>query len=363
MKYIFRISVIMLPIITLLLVACGRSSQPVVQSSNPIMVVTATATGENTDGISFSGQLASSQTAQLSTRLMGSITAVLVKVGDKVRKGQLLATVSANDMQARAAQTTAAIAEAEANLANAKKDFDRFTQLYQKQSASAKELDNVTLQYNAAKARVEAANQMRNEVSSMLGYTQIHAPFDGVVTQRMADVGDMASPGMPLVTIEQAGQLELNATVSEEDIARLVRGASATVSIRSINRSFQTTVSEISPSSQYNGGQYLVKLSVPANEREGLYAGMYANIWIPSSKTATSAGIHSVFVPLTSLVRKDQLIGLYTISSQGTALLRWIRIGKQSGDQVEVLSGLSLNEKFIVSAEGKLFNGVPIREK
>lgn len=294
---------------------------------------------------------------------MGTITMVAVEVGAVVKKGQLLATISSDDIRARVAQANAGVSEAEANLTSARKDLDRFTQLYQKQSASAKELDNITLQYNAAKARVEAATQMRQEANVMLGYSQLRAPFDGVVTQRNADVGDLASPGQPILTIEQSGELLVEATVSESDIAHISKTATAQVTIKSVGRQFSTRIVEMSASSRNNGGQYLVKLPVPAAERKGLYAGMYSSIFIPSSLSSTQATGHSILIPTSSLIRKDQLTGIYTISSRGTALLRWIRTGKEVGDYTEVLSGLAAGEKFISKAEGRLYNGAPVREK
>ena len=108
---------------------------------------------------------------------MGYITMLKVKAGDHVSKGQLLATISNQDMLAKRAQTDAMIAEAQASVNSAQKDLDRFTTLYKQQSATEKELDNVELQYNAAKSRLEAARQMRNEVNANLGYSHLTAPL------------------------------------------------------------------------------------------------------------------------------------------------------------------------------------------
>lgn len=268
-------------------------------------------------------------------------------------------------MVAKREQTSAAIAEAEANVKNAQKDFERFTNLYNKQSASAKELDNVTLQYNAAKARLEAASQMRNEVNALISYSSLTSPFDGVVTQRMADEGNMANPGMPLLVVEQNTALQVNATVSESQVGLLKKGGTAQVDVKAIGKTITCQVSEISPSSQLTGGQYEIRLSIPEKEKKDLYAGMYVNVFIPVSQPAnrpqTTSG--AILVPTSSLLQNDQLTGLYTISSNNTAILRWVRTGKTFGDQTEILSGLAASEKYIVKAEGKLYNGVPVTEK
>lgn len=363
MRHIKSLLGISLAAVFLFLSACGEKKHAEAKDiTAPVTVVVATPGGAVEGGISVSGKIEAQQTANISTRMMGTITRIYVKVGDKVRRGQLLAAISSQDIQAKQAQTNASIAEAQANVTNAQKDYDRFTNLYKKQSASAKELDNVTLQYNAAKARLEAATQMRNEVNAMLSYSSLTAPFDGVVTQRMADEGNMANPGMPLLTIEQNTQLEVSATVSESDINSIKKGDKAQVEVKAIGKTVECTISEISPSSQFTGGQYLVKLSIPEKEKKELYAGMYVNVFIPVTGKTTKENTAAILAPLSSLVNKDQLTGVYTISNSNTALLRWVRTGKIFADKIEILSGLAQHEKFIVSAEGKLYNGVPVKE-
>ncbi len=330
----------------------------------PIAVTMALPSGNEAGSSNISGQVESSQTANISTRVMGYITKLTVKVGDHVNAGQLIASISNNDMIAKRSQVDASITEAEAALKNAQKDYDRFTTLYKQQSATAKELDNVTLQYNAMKAKVESAKQMRNEVNAMLAYTSLTAPFAGTVTQKFADAGNMANPGMPIVTIEQSGTYQISASVPETEISQVKTGESVNVTIRSVERTFTGKITQINPSSQFTGGQYLIKISIPDNEKKGLYAGMYANIGIHTTSKSTlhSAG-NAVLVPVSAIVNKEQLTGLYTISSNNTALLRWVRLGKVYGDKIEVISGLDKNESFIVYAEGKLYNSAPVSIK
>lgn len=351
----------------LMLDACSSGSKktdgPVTEQA--ITVTVSAPAANNEQGLNISGQVEASQTANISTRVMGYITMLKVKVGDRVSKGQLLATISNQDLLAKRGQADALIAEAEAHVKSAKKDFDRFTVLYGQQSATAKEVDNVTLQYSAAKARLDGARQMRNEINAQLGYTSLTAPFSGIVTQKLADAGSMANPGMPILTIEQSGSYQVSAAVPENLISILKQGAVANITISAVNRTIVGTVSQINESSQYTGGQYMVKISIPDKDKQGLYAGMYANISIPAAAGTliNTNDDKAVMVPLQSIERRDQLTGIYTISSGKTALLRWIRLGKTYGNQVEVLSGLGKNEQFIISAEGKLYNGVPVKIK
>ena len=351
------------------LAACSSGEKKVTlsQKTEPAIVVTTAVPFTNETGASnISGQVESSQIANISTRVMGYITKLTVKVGDHVNAGQLIASISNNDMIAKRSQVDASITEAEAALKNAQKDFERFTELYKQQSATAKELDNVTLQYNAMKAKVEATKQMRNEVTAMLAYTSLTAPFAGTVTQKFADAGSMANPGMPIITIEQSGTYQISAAVPETEISQIKPGEAVTVSIRSIDKVFTGKITQINPSSQFTGGQYIIKISIPDIDKKGLYAGMYANIGITStgrSKDNNTETEGAILVPVSSIVNKDQLTGLYTISSNNTALLRWVRLGKTYGDKVEVISGLDKNESFITHAQGKLYNSTPVKIK
>lgn len=333
-------------------------------SVQPVSVTVSSPSVDTKQGISVSGKVESVHTAYISTRLMGIITRLDVKPGDRVRKGQVLATISSQDIQAKRAQADAMIAEAEANLQNATRDLDRFTVLYKQQSASAKELDNVTLQYNSAKARVQAAQQMKNEVNAMMGYATLTAPFSGTVTQKNAEAGTMANPGMPILAIEQGGVMQVSAAVPESEINRVVKGNPAEIEIKSTGKKISGKVVEINPSSQFTGGQYMVKVSIPNTDQAGVYSGMYVNVLLPlKAATADTAETGAILVPSSSLVIKDQLYGLYTISNNNTALLRMVRIGKTVGDRVEIVSGLARNEKYVISAEGKLYNGVPVKVK
>ena len=351
-------------LVTIISSCSSKKEEKTNTADSAILVAVASPSSNNSKELNFSGQIEASQTVNISTRIMGFITAINVKVGDHVNKGQLLVSISNDDIKAKRAQTDAMISEAEASFNNAKKDQDRFNNLYKQQSASAKELDNINLQYNSAKSRLEAARQMRNEVSAMMSYTQLTAPFSGIVSQKMMDAGSMASPGMPILTIEQAGVLQVSASVPENNIQQLQLGSKATVQIQSADKTFQSTVSQINPSSQFTGGQFIVKIKIPESAQKGLYAGMYANIAIPlKNAIAKTTNEDAVLVPLSAIENKNQLTGLYTVSSNNHALLRWVRLGKTYGDKVEVLSGLEKNENFIINAEGKLFNGASVKTK
>jgi len=328
-------------------------------NEEPVAVTLSTVSSGTQLAVLASGEVEAVQTANISTRVMGRITNIFVKVGDRVNKGQLLASVWDEDIKAKRAQADAMITEAEAAYATAQKDYDRFNNLYKQQSATAKELDNVALQYNSAKARVAAAKQMRTEVNANLSYSSLTAPFSGVVTQKQAEVGSIANPGMPILTIEQNGIFQVSASVAESDISKIHLGDVANIQIKSTGKSLDGKVVQINPSSQFTAGQYIVKISIPGTAKKEIYAGMFAGVSIPV-KDIPQVKNDAVLVPLSAIINRDELTGIYTVSGNNTALLRWIRLGKTYGDKAEVISGLSKDEKFIHSSESKLYNGAPV---
>lgn len=353
-----------LAVVLISITAC--SSKEKVETINntdaPILVSLATPQSNSNNSINVTGQVEASTAINVSTKVMGYITSMQVKVGDRVNKGQLLATINSDDIAAKKAQVNANISEAEAALKNAQKDVDRFTALYKQQSATDKELDNVTLQYQSVKAKLEMAKQMRNEVSTLFAYTNLNAPFSGIVTQKFVDAGSVANPGMPILTIEQEGTYQVSIAVPESNIAQVKQGLTANVFISSINKNIKGIVAQINQSSQFSGGQYIVKIAINDADKKGLYSGMYANVSmaLATKEVNTNAAI---LIPVSSIEKKNQLNGIYTVSNSNTALLRWIKLGKVYGDKVEVISGLDGNESFIINADGKLYNGAPIKVK
>jgi hypothetical protein len=166
---------------------------------------------------------------------------------------------------------------------------------------------------------------------------------------------------MPLVSIEDASRLQVTAMVSESDISNIQNRMAVKVVVKSINKEVAGKVVEVSGSAKNTGGQYLVKINLNQTDKS-ILSGMFVNVQFPiANKTETTVKSDKVMVPENALVRQGQLTGIYTVGNENVAILRWLRIGKTFGNQVEVLSGLSANEQYIVSAEGKLYNGAKVK--
>ena len=341
--------------------SCNSSSEEKQIDQTPAVTVTVStvAAADNSPFLTASGKIEAANSATLSTRMMGFVDKVHVNVGQKVTKGQLLVSINNSDLSAKQAQTTAGITEAQAAFNNAEKDYKRFQNLFADKSASQKELDDQLARFEMAKARLEGAKQMRNEVQSQFAYVNLRAPFNGVVTNKFIEAGDMASPGVPLISVEGPGNFEVTASVPESEISKIKSGTEVKVLVKSLNQTLTGSVTEVSSSARNTGGQYLVKVALDKTDTN-ILSGMYATVQFPIEKKTDSTAI---MIPTESLVKRGELTGIYTVSQSNTAILRWLRLGRDFGDQVEVLSGLAADEQYIVSSEGKLYNGAKLTIK
>ncbi|WP_033957962.1 efflux RND transporter periplasmic adaptor subunit [Psychroserpens jangbogonensis] len=355
MKYIYTIIIISA---AFLLASCGSEDKKSIEDNSPAIgvKVNQVETNGNSPFLSVSGKIQATNSADLSTRMMGYVNNVHVNVGDKVQKGQLLVSINNTDLQAKRAQVNAGITEATAAFNNAQKDYNRFKNLLADNSASQKEMDDMTANFEMAKARLESANQMKNEVSAQFAYSNITAPFSGTITSKNVKAGNMANPGIPLISIETPGDFEVMAMVPETEILEIIKGTSVSVLVKSINKAIQGEVAEVSISAKNTGGQYLVKIDLDKTNAN-ILSGMFTTVQFPVMRKGKS---EITLIPTEAIVTNGQLSGVYTVSQSNTAILRWLRLGRSYGNQVQVLSGLNANESYIVSADGKLYNGAKI---
>lgn len=362
-KIIYSISFM---IAGLTVVSCADEPvKSVKDNTTPISVATQKTSSAQTAGeVTASGSVEAVSHANLSTRSSGYVEKVLVKMGDPVKKGQLLVKINNADLSAKLAQKNSGVAEAKAAYNNAKKDYERYKALLKKNSATQKEFDDMQARFTMAKARLDAAKQMRDEVRSQFSYTDIKAPFTGIITRKNVQEGDLANPGQTLLSLEGKEGYQVKAMVPENQINTIKTDNDVAVTINSIDKTAKGKVTEISSSAQNSGGQYVVKVHLK-NPSPDIKSGMYATVNFPVKDKAEVSGTGTVFVPKDAIVRKGQLTGVYTLSQKNTAILRWLRLGKTHDDKVEVLSGLDADETLILpsSTEAKLYNGVKISQK
>lgn len=273
------------------------------------------------------------------TKVEAQVSAKVLKVnvrpGDVVHRGQLLVLLDAQQYEARLGQANQELSAAKAALDLAKADYGRIKRLYELKAAPKQDLDRKTENLKRTQAMVIRAERGVEEATLALGYTSIRAPEDGQITQRLIEPGDIALPGRTILVLETGGAMRLEALVREGLIKKVRLGQELTVSIPSLGRELTGRIEEIVPTADPQTRTFLVKAVVP--QTQGLYSGMFGRLLIP-------AGEHKVVTaPKAAIVRVGQLETALVKNGQGWNRI-YVTTGRQSGDRVEVLSGLKGDE-------------------
>jgi RND family efflux transporter MFP subunit len=282
------------------------------------------------------GVAAPIQQAVVATKLMGTVTEVLVHEGDRVTAGQPVVRIDARDVEAKGAQASAAVAAAEAAQGSAALQLKRLKALFADSAAPRAMLDAAETGFAQADAALRAARAAATEVASVRDYAVVRAPFAGTVTKRFVDVGAFAAPGAPLIQIQDLSRLRLTVTAPPAAARRAVRGATLDASVDGV--AVRAVVEGVVPSSA--GGVYTINALV-TDPRSALAAGGAASLALPGEVRP------ALVVPSSALIRDGDLIGVRVRTSQGDDL-RWIKIGRTFGRVTEVVAGLRAGEQVLI---------------
>lgn len=306
----------------------------------------------------FPGSVEGDKRVTISTKIMGQVTRIHVREGDRVGVGQPLVNIKNDDLTARRAQILANMLEARAALKNVETNHGRITELFARQSATRKELDDVEMAYQMTLAKVKALEEMEKEIGDALEYSEIVSPIQGTVVQKLIEAGNTTSPGQPLLIIEDLNTLAVVAKVPETEIGLFTAGQNVAVAIEAAtNESVNGIVDQIHPAGNPGSRQYDVKVllpSVPVEARHRIRSGMFARLTLESGRRSV------VLVPDSLIIRRGQLDGLFALSANNEAILRWVRTGQRYGARVEVLSGLAAGERVLAAQKGALRDGSPV---
>ena len=283
------------------------------------------------------GTVRSKLRAVIEAKVSGRLLQYLVAPGQLVKSGELLAELDVQEIRARQEQ-------AKAMLDQAQRDFGRQQQLIASKATSQQELD-------AAAARVKVTTAGLNEAETMLGYAKVTAPFDGVITRKLADVGDLAMPGKPLMEMEAPANLRFETDLPESLLVDIKLGVSLPVTIPTLPKPLPATVSEISPVADAVSRTFLVKLDLPA--APGLRPGQFGRVAVPVALTKL------LLVPRLSVIRRGQMEAVFVVRT-GHATLRLVKTGKLLDDKIEILSGLEPGDPVVTSDASHLTDGQPV---
>lgn len=319
------------------------------------------------DWLEAVGTVRAAQTSQLASQIMGNVLEVRAHEGERVASGQVLAVI--DDAQPRAAVEQAAAAElaaqkdvsaAESEFALAEATLKRYRQLYEKKSVSPQEFDEIKTRRQASEARRDMAraglaqsNAALAQARTSLEHTRIRAPFAGVVTERKADPGALASPGMTIFTIEDTQSYRLEVTVDETDLQLVRMGQTAPVNIDALGSAEITgKIVQIVPAADPGSRSFLVKIELPKDAC--LHSGLFGRAQFAHGRRS------ALLIPRSAVVERGQLQGVYVLDAEQVAGLHYVTLGRAVGQQAEVLSGLEGGEKVIAAAGNRELGGKKI---
>src|SRR5262252_5831406 len=338
--------------------SCSTEHQAKVSSTETVQGVSVLAVKQYNipDVLEAAGTVRAEQTSDLASQMMGNIVEIRVHEGDRVHGGQVLAVI--DDSQPRAAVDRARAAElaaqqqlvaANSDLALAESTLKRDRYLYEQKVVSQQEFDEVNTRQQTFLARRDIAqagqDQARaalNQAETSLDYTRIRAPFNGIVTHKQADSGTLASPGMPIFTVEDTRRYRLEVAINESDVRYAGVGGQVSIAIEALgNVALTGKVVEIVPAADPASRAFLVKIELPTDTR--LRSGLFGRARFSRGKQL------ALLIPRSAVVERGQLQGVFVLDQNQLASLRYVTLGKSSGSEIEVLSGLQGGECFVAN--------------
>ncbi len=281
------------------------------------------------------GTVRAALSATLEAKVSGRISKLAVRAGDSVKQGDLIATLEVAEVEAK-------LAQAQAVLERSRSEFERYENLLAKDAVTRQQFDQVATQYRVAQANVR-------EARSIFDYARVRAPFDGVITQKIADLGDLATPGRPLVRLEDPKRYRLEVAVPET-LSRFV-GIGAAIPVRIQDEAHEAYVAEIAPSTDPNSRTLLVKLDLP--DTADVKTGQFGRAIVPTGRTSV------LQVPRSAVVKRGQLELVFVVR-ESQAKMRLVKTGKHVGERVEIVSGIDSGETIVIRGAKTLVDGQPL---
>jgi RND family efflux transporter MFP subunit len=312
------------------------------------------------------GSVRARTSAVVSTRIPGSITLLKVREGDRVKKGQLLAQLDAQENQATAAVATAGIDEARRGVDEAlsrKKladaTFDRYDNLLKEQAVSRQEFDVKQAEKDMAaqgvaraESRLKQTQEGARAATTVSGYTRIVAPISGLIVSKQVDLGASVFPGQPLMTIEDEGIYQLELALPESIATKVKPGSPLQVTLDAIGNSFSARIAEIVPAADPASHTFVAKIAL---NQKGLKSGMFGRGAISLGTTVTG-----ITLPIKAVIARGAMTIVWIVDKGNIARMRIVKTGRQSGERVEILSGLSDGDRTVVTGVEKVTEGAKV---
>jgi RND family efflux transporter MFP subunit len=334
------------------LAGCGGGGHHAEEPAGaPVAVRTATvAPGPVARVVEATGSLHGEREAVLAAKVMGTVVDIRKKAGDPIRRGEILVVLDDRESAGNIGQAEGALAQAKAAASLAESNLKRFEILFERGSASQLELDQARFAHESA---LGAVRQAEGAVSTAGSYgSNITAPFDGRVVDRLAEEGDLAAPGRPLMRVEDARRLRLHVTLSERELGAAIAGAEVEVVVPSMpGKSWTGKIGEVVPAVDPATRSTTVKIDLP--EDPALRSGLFARARFRTGER------ESLSVPRGAILRRGGMVGVYVVDG-ARASFRLVEVAEPAGDFAEVLSGLSPGDRVVLDPPSTLTEGATV---
>lgn len=289
-------------------------------------------------GSRWDGVIEAVQQADLTAQTAGRVASVAVDVNDRIAAGQVLLRLTGVEQRAGAEAARAQAAAARAQAVEAEASYRRFAGLAQQQYVSKQQLDQALAARNAAQAAARAAEANVAQAAQQADYTQVRAPYAGVVAQRLVEPGESVSPGQPLLRVFNPGRFRIQVQVPQGVAAALRAAPQADITLAD-GRVLAASDVIVYPGADADAHSVTVRVQLPA-DAGALMPGQVASVRFP----AGGDGAGAVWLPQSALWQRGELTGVYVLGKD-RLLLRQVRVGERRGDRVEVLSGIGKGER------------------
>jgi RND family efflux transporter MFP subunit len=299
----------------------------------------------------FDGVVEAVRQTVIAAQVPGAVVQLEVKVGDRVKAGQLLLRLDARAADQGAAASDAQVRAARASLEVATREYQRQQQLYQKKYISQAALDRAESDFKAAKAQADAQLAQAAAAQTQTSFHVVRAPYAGIVAEVPVTLGDMAMPGRPLLTIYDPTALRVAAAVPQTVAAAWKPAQLPRVEIPSLpaGAAIAPTRAQLLPTVDAATHTVTLRAELPA-DLAGAAPGMFARIWLPQVGAEAGAAA-KVTVPQQAIVRRAEMTGLYVLDASGRPLLRQVRLGHSVDGRIEVLAGLNPGERVVTDPQ------------
>lgn len=325
-----------------LMIGLTGASYSAISCAAPLATVTINQTEAETN-YTAEGVIEAVKSSAIAPQVSGSITLLTVKAGDVVKASQLLARIDTRMANQQAATNQAQVAAAQAQLSVARKEFERKSRLYAKQYISQAAMERAESDFKTAEAQTKAQLAQAGMANVETALHTINAPYAGVVAEVLAEVGDMAMPGQPLLVMYDPSGLRATVNVPQSQLKNLNYSASVKVLVSSAidaERELVSTQLTVLPKADAVSNMSAVRLSLPMH-LTSVRPGMFARALLPVIGVKAQG---KITVPTKAVIKRSELLAVYVLSQQGKPQLRQVRLGRKQGDNVQVLAGLKAGD-------------------